>query len=734
MHTLQIEGIDAALSVVRFSIVEGLSCLYRAEITFTSADPDIDLEAAVGSPALLLFTGGGAPRPLHGILAEVDQGASGKQLFEYAATLVPSAFRLLHRQDSRIFQEMSVPAILSDVFTRAGIPQSDVEARLTRAYPPREYCVQYRETDWAFASRLMEEEGIFYAFEHHPDRHVLVLGDSPSAYALLDGDPSVPFRSDAGVLVKEEHISRVRYTSRIRPGKSALRNHSFKTPALSLEATSAAARDADLELYDYPGPHDTEGRGATLAALRLEESQSTRSTASGEGTVSRFSAGRRFRLADHPRDARNVEYVLSRVTHAGAEPSSEQDGAAPQAPYRNTFECLPATVPFRPARATPRPTIKGIQTATVTGPPGEEIHTDAHGRVKVQFHWDRLGKMDDRSSCWLRVSQVWAGPAWGAIVLPRVGHEVVVDFLEGDPDRPLVVGSVYHAANVPPNSLPAQKTKTTLKSNSTPGGGGSNELTFEDRKGEEQVYLHAQKDCDIAVENDKTQEVGHDESLHVGHDRDKVVENDQSEHIGGEKKIQVDKNHTETIAMNNTVTVGMNQTTTVGMANTLTVALAHTQFTGLNHMLTVGMAKEEIVGAASTFTVGGALTIGVGAAKVEGVAGTSSETVGGAKSLTAGAYSVIVGKDMSTTVAGMSKEEAKQKTFVTAEKLAIQCGTTTVTVDSTGAVTIQGANITIQGTGTVQVSGASLSVKADGAVNLTAGGNVKVQGGNVVIN
>jgi type VI secretion system secreted protein VgrG len=314
-------------------------------------------------------------------------GDEGKKLTAYRAVLVPAVWRLQHRRDSRIFQELAVPDILKKVLQAAGLPGNAYRFALSGSYAPREYCVQYRESDWAFLCRLMEEEGIAYHFEHTESAHVLVMADSPSAYAAIAGDAKVVFRPPLGALVKDEHVSRFRHAERIRPGKVTLHDYNFKKPGLLLEGADQAAVDPDLEIYDYPGDYDAPDPGSALAKIRLEELQTSRKTGDGESACARFVPGATFTLADHPRDDFNARLLITRVDHHGAEPGMDPSGDA--APYGNRFHVIPAGVPFRPPQLTPRPTIKGIQTAIVTGPAGEEIHTDEHGRIKVQFHWDR---------------------------------------------------------------------------------------------------------------------------------------------------------------------------------------------------------------------------------------------------------------------------------------------------------------------------------------------------------
>jgi len=675
MHAFQIQGLENNLRVMRFDGHEGMSQLFEYHVLVACQAGDLVFDNVVGQPAVLTFRVGDEPRHVHGIVASFEQGDEGKKLTAYRAVVVPAVWRLQHRRDSRIFQELAVPDILKKVLQAAGFPGSAYRVALSGSYAPREYCVQYRESDWAFLCRLMEEEGIAYHFEHTESAHVLVMADSPSAYAPIAGNASVVFRPPLGALVKDEHVSRFRYAERIRPGKVTLRDYNFKKPGLLLEGADQATVDPDLEIYDYPGDYDAPDPGSALAKIRLEELQASRKTGDGESACARFVPGATFTLAEHPRDDFNSSFLITRVDHHGAEPSMEQGVDA--APYGNRFHVIPSGVPCRPAQLTPRPTIKGIQTAIVTGPAGEEIHTDEHGRIKVQFHWDRQGKKDDKSSCWIRVSQIWAGGAWGAVFLPRIGHEVVVDFIEGDPDRPLVVGSVYHGANVPPYALPGEKTKSTIKSNSSSGGGGFNELRFEDKKGSEEIFLHGQKDWNILIEHDKNQEVGHDETLRIGHDRDKRVDNDETDSIGGNLTIEVTKNVTET--------VGEDMSLSVSGSSTVSVDKNH----------------SETVGGAQSVDIGGAQSISVGKGKSESVGESSSETVGKSKSVNVDEnYTLSVTKDGTVKIGKNLKEEVgEKKTVIVGKELAIQVGDATITVKKNGDITVQGKKITVKGTG-----------------------------------
>lgn len=734
--SFKVDGLSAVTYVARFEADEAVSELFRVELLLTSDDKDIAFADVVGKPAALeLTTDGSEPRYLHGIVARFRHGEDGKKLTTYQAILVPKLWRLQHRHDSRIFQAMTVPDIIAQVLDGAGV--TDHRSALTGSYSPREYCVQYRESDLAFVCRLMEEEGIYYFFEHTADKETLVLADAPSAPAPIAAPDTLAYKGTLGALAHGESVSRFSSWEEVRPGKVTLTDYNFKKPSLSLLSSTSGQRDADLELYDYPGEYDLPGDGGSLAKVRLEEASARRAVGEGQSGCVRLTPGYTFSLGDHPRDAENKKYLLTRVRHEGSQPELGEAAAGHETrSYHNSFDVIPAAVPFRPERRTPRPTIKGVQTAIVTGPGGEEIHVDEHGRVKVHFHWDRQGKKDDKSSCWIRVSQIWAGAGWGAMWIPRVGHEVVVDFLEGDPDRPIIVGRVYHGANVPPYPLPAEKTKSTIKSDSSKGGGGNNELRFEDKKGQEEIWLHGQKDWNIKIEHDKNQlvghdetkkvghdetyEIGHDQALQVDHDRVKEVKNDQREKIGGNKAITVAKQHTESIGGDESLDVGGEREVSVGKG----------------HRETVGADQSVEVGGDQSVSVAKGMSLSVGNAKSESVGGSSSETVGKSKMVSvAEDFALTVEKDGSIKITKNAKEEVgEKKTILVGEELSMQVGDAVVTLKKNGDISVAGKKITVKGTGAIEVQGAKIELKSDGDVNVEASGKVKVKGSSVGVN
>ncbi len=539
------------LRVVRFFGREGLSSLF--EFNLELAGGEVDLAAMVDTPAVLKIDGIDAPRYVSGIFAAFEYVGQSRHLQLYEAQLVPWIWRLQYRQDCRIFQDKTTPDILKEVLTGAGLSSEGFCFDLIGAYAPRNYCVQYRESDLSFISRLMEDSGIYYYFEHSADKHVLVMADHPGAHRSIPGTPALWFSPPGGMVAEREHVQQFRFGERVRPGKVSMRDFNMHQPGAKMEAADAAKVRPDLEVYSYPGRYQDPGQGAphhgqSLAKLRLEALQAHRRTGAGSSDCPRITAGHTMSLLGHPRPDLDAEYRILHVSHAGNQPQVLDQDASGEFSYSNEFGVSEKSQPFRAEQTTPRPTMRGLQSATVVGPGGEEVHTDKHGRVKVQFHWDRKDLHDETSSCWVRVSQLWAGNGWGTMFLPRIGHEVLVDFIEGDPDRPVITGRMYHGNNKMPYPDPGDNTKTTIKSDSTIGGGGYNELRFEDKKGQEEVFLHAQKDWNTFILNSMTETVGGSRTSSVG---------------GGE---------TVSVGGARTVNVATSDATTVGAEHTITMA------------------------------------------------------------------------------------------------------------------------------------------------------------------
>jgi len=523
------------LLVTAFSGTEAISELFRFRVELCSDDADIDFNAIVGQPCALEIAGSSGSRFVNGIVRCFERTGCGSRVTHYAAEIVPVHWLLTKRVKSRIFQasncpDTSVPGIIQKVFEDAGIPADRFRFALGRDYEPREFVVQYRESDMDFISRLMEHEGIFYFFEHDDVRHTMVIGDSPVAHTETPNEAEYPFRDPNGLVAEKEHVFELRDSQQIRIGAVNLDDFDFKRPASQLRAGVKSDQHTALELTDYPGEYQDESVGERYAQVRLEEGQAARRLMQMCVTARGLLPGFKFSVTEHPTDELNREYLATEITHRARQPQSAREEALVEGgiTYEADVQAMPADVPFRPERTTPRPTVLGSQTALVVGPPGEEIWPDEYGRIKVQFHWDQEGQYDENSSCWIRVSQGWAGGNYGMFFLPRVGQEVIVDFLEGNPDRPIITGSVHNNDNMPPYKLPDEKTISTIKTRSSTGGGGTNEIRFEDRKDSEQLLVYAQKDFHVRVNNDRIENVDHDHHLTVKENKYELVK--QSKH------------------------------------------------------------------------------------------------------------------------------------------------------------------------------------------------------------
>ena len=503
-------------------------------------------------------------RYFNGYISRFVQTSGADRLAGYRATVVPWLWFLTRTADCRIFQfqQMTVPDIIKKVFRDHGF--TDFEDALSGSFRIWEYCVQYRETDFNFVSRLMEQEGIYYFFKHENGKHSLVLADSPSAHQPYPDYDQIKYRPPGSQVDNDRFISDWIVETCIQPGSYALKDFDFKNTRRDLQARAILTRQhaaADFEIYDYPGEYTESPDGDEYAKKRIEELHTQYEVASANSEARGISAGCTFTLAEHPRDDQNRQYLITSANFnidAGDFYSQEKSSSGV---YSCSFAAIDATQQFRSLRITPKPSIAGPQTAIVVGTSGEEVYTDEYGRVKVQFHWDRYGKADQDSSCWIRVAQVWAGKKWGAMYIPRIGQEVIVEFLEGDPDQPIITGRVYNAQAMPPYALPDNKTMSTLKSDSSKGSQGFNEIRFEDNKGSEQLFIHAEKNEDVRVKNDCFEWIGNERHL--------IVKSDQLEQVDGDKHLTVQGDQNEKINGTISVEAGMDMQQKVGMKHAL---------------------------------------------------------------------------------------------------------------------------------------------------------------------
>ncbi|MFO0837429.1 MAG: type VI secretion system tip protein TssI/VgrG [Phycisphaerae bacterium] len=545
--TFAVDGVELRLRVVRFEGKEGLNALFEFTVELVSDDPALELDALLMRPCTLAIRHTGGQRLVRGIVRDFEYSGEGSRLTHYRASIVPIHWLLTQRQTSRIFQahvcpDMSVPGIVCQVLSDAQIPPEQIRLALEREYPPREYVVQYRETDFDFVARLLEEEGIAFHFQHDERGHQMVLTDARVGHVVLPEAAEYPYRQSNGLAAEREFVYGLRDLRRIRMGAVRVDDFDFKRPAYDLASSSAASRDTGLEFNDYPHDYVDKAIGQRYAQIRLEERQCRRRTVELRATARGLTPGYVFALAEHPVVEVCRGWLVTRVEHVGSQRSGAENEALSvddTVEYAARVQAIPDDVAFRPERTTPRPFVHGSQTAIVVGPQMEEIHTDAHGRVKVQFHWDRTGKYDALSSCWIRVSQGMAGGQYGMMFLPRVGQEVIVDFLEGNPDRPIITGRVYNADHMPPYSLPDSKTRSCIKTRSTRGGNGSNEIRFEDAQGSEQLLFHAQKDLHVRTLNDRLETIERDQHLLVRRDQVEQVDGNHHLTLGGSRCEQI---------------------------------------------------------------------------------------------------------------------------------------------------------------------------------------------------
>ena len=566
--TLHIDGADHDFKVLAFTGTEALNQPFAFELELISERPDIDLASLLHHTAYLDMGQGAG---IHGFIDRLAQGEAGKRLTRYHLCLRPQLSYLAHRTNQRIFQHLSVQQIISRLLEEHGIQGDAYRFQLNATYPERDYCTQYDETDLHFIQRLCEEEGIHYHFEHSQTGHIIVFGDDQTTFPQLQ---KIAYSQGTGLVADQPVVKRFGLRVETRPSRVTRRDYDFEKPRLLMEAAhtsqNAAEEDQkpepDLEDYDYPGRFTDRERGKQLSQINLERHRAEQQLADGSSDQPQLRTGHFMPLTGHPRGDWNDLWLLTEIQHEGKQPQVLEEGVTSDTKesdgftqgYRNHFKATPWQVIWRPQLDHKKPKVLGSQSAVVTGPQGEEIHCDQYGRIKVQFHWDREGQADDKTSCWLRVASSWAGDRYGGIAIPRVGMEVLITFLEADPDRPLVTGCLYHKEHEVPYELPAHKTRSVFKTLSSPGGGGYNELRIEDKKGEEQIYLHAQKDWDENIE--------HNQTVRVGNERHDTVEaNSYSEFKAEEHRTTHADRKTE-IKANDHLTVGTSQHVKLGTA------------------------------------------------------------------------------------------------------------------------------------------------------------------------
>ncbi|MBX3270567.1 MAG: type VI secretion system tip protein VgrG [Sandaracinaceae bacterium] len=762
--------------VVGATVEERLNEPYRVALDVALPAGELDGSVLLGSSAVLTLVRREVALRVCGVVTMVREGTDEAQRTQLALHLEPALVALRHRTDSRIFQNLTVPAIVEQVLGGPlGAFGRALESRLEGSYPAREYVVQYHETDFDFAHRLMEEEGIGYCFEHDGDAERLVLFDRPAHHLAIEAEGGSAVRYVGRFdeeLESAEGVASFESVSRLRPNRVVARHFDWTHPSVAIEA-AAEVPDAAwpaLEAYVHDAPLTFHGYDHTYGAhnmadqLRVATERVRRDAwlAEGVGSSLAMRAGRRFELVEHPRVDLDGEWTLVATEHRYLEHAREHGAGG----YVNRFECLPASVPWRPDRLRPTPRIVGVQTATVVGPAGEEIHCDPHGRVKVHFHWDRLGARDDHDSCWIRVMQTMGGPGWGFAFIPRIGMEVVVTFVEGDPSQPLITGTVYNGESPPPYDFPADKTRTTIKTNSSPGGGGFNELRFEDRAGSEEIWLQGEKDWNTLIKNDLTRRVGHDETQEVVHDRVRLVghdeqitiQNDQRKRVDHDERDSVGHDRIRDVGHDEQVTIGSDQTLRVGRDETVTIGNDETvsvgndskqkigsnllqnigknltqqvlmnaiQNVGMNALRSVVGSDTQKVGGEALLQIGTTLTQKVGVDLIQKIKGALSTTVGGGYALdVTGDFTQKITGDCKWDVAAAAAEEGEggdggggEGAEGGGEESAPAGGNISWTAEETITFTCGDASITLLKDGTVQIKGTSIFVDSEGDVEV----------------
>jgi type VI secretion system secreted protein VgrG len=739
---------------------EQISKLFEFRVQLLSLSSSISAKSLLGKDMsievdLTTEKGGGGKRYLSGQVTQFTYVGRDGDYYAYEALLRPWLWHATRRSDFKIFQFKKVPDIVKEVLGKYGF---SIEDKLTGSYRTWDYVVQHGETDFNFISRLLEQEGAYFFFQHSNGSHKLVLGDDIGSHSPLPNGPTtIPYYpgSRAAHVHDEDFIDEWTYAEDIASGHFAADDYDFEKPKAILDtkqAQPAGHTEDSREMYDWPGGYTDMGDGENYARVRIQQQKAQREVAHGEGNARNIAPGYLFTFSKYPRGDQNKEYLVEsayyrfeenvrRSDGAGGSGASKRAGTDSPTSYRLSFAVVPKTTAYRSQRSTPKPLTSGPQTAVVTGPAGEEIYTDKYGRVKVQFHWDRYGTFDENSSCWIRVSQSWAGSNYGSMHIPRIGQEVIVDFLNGDPDYPIITGRVYNAMQMPPWELPANKTQSGIKTRSSKGGtpgdglkdtpGTANAIRFEDKAGEEQLWLHAQKDQLTEVEHDEDKWVGNDRRKTVDRDETNTIHRDRTEtvdrnekitvhgwrteEVDGDETITIHSNRKERVDHNETISIGDNRTEDVGKNETIKIGINRTETVGknervkigVNQNLTVGSNKQELIGLTSVKTVGiaqmtnigAAYNLNVGAVWMSNVGFMHTHNVGTKFSTTVGSsYSVSSGKTVNVSAGNTMVHEA-------GDEMTLVCGQSSITLHKNGTITMRGDKIKLMGATVVHVDG-----------------------------
>lgn len=715
---------DDVLLFFSMAAREALSSPFLYEVEMLSEKDNIKLESLLGEPISIgLETRQGSYREFNGIVTDFALvGQLGKTYARYRASVRPWLWMLTQRKNSRIFQKKTVLEVIKKIFSEHGYTEIH-ESLASDVYQKREFLVQYRETDFNFVSRIMEEEGIYYFFKHEKGKHTLNLCDSVTVHDPIKGYEEVPYYPKMeGERRERDHVDTWFTQRRVRSRAYAAYDFNFEDPKEPMHgelAQNDKEADAQYEVYEYPGGFMQNKDGTEVAKMRLEELQADYEIVRGTGNARGLTPGAAFSLSGFPRDDQNKQYLLVDVgyqIHVSGYESGKHEAEPPD--YRVTFSAIPANKVFRPPRVTRKPRVEGPQTAFVVGKDGEDIWTDEYGRVKLQFHWDRDKKRNEEASCFVRVAQIWAGSGFGGIHLPRIGQEVIVDFLEGDPDRPIVTGRVYNKLNRVPYKLPDNQTQSGIKSRSTLKGteDNFNEIRFEDKKGEEEFHIQAEKNMTTLVKNDQTTTVQNNRSAGITASDSVTVGGDRSLSVTGKRTVSVTKSNTETYSDTRTVTVTK--------TNDFTVTGAHTGTYKDKRTLTIkGPDSVTVQSVGKTNTVTGDY-VNTASVKYQAKQGENNEL------LLTGAQAMLKNQNCSVTLNGGTL------TIEASEKIELKVGGNTITIGSDGTIGVTAnTSVSLSGGkgGSVSLEAASASMNGP-QCTVQAQGVTQVQGALVKIN
>jgi type VI secretion system secreted protein VgrG len=673
---------------------------FEYHLNLLSQNHELEFDQVVGERVAVSLKLAKGERWFHGFITDFSYAPPRDTYARYEATIRPWFWFLTQTADCRIFQEMKVLDIIKEVFSDNGM--QDYEVKLSGTYRVWDYCVQYCESDFNFISRLMEQEGIYYYFKHTKTKHVMVLADAPSAHATFPQYATVHYDSQPDKDQFGDNLDFWTARQSIVPSKYASTDFNFETPKANMLSKSVvtskhASPLGDPEIFNYPGEYAVASDGNENVKIRLQELQCQQEVLQMEGTCRGIASGYLFTLENHFREDQNKEYLVVSVSHQVNNASFISGSGQAAELYRCQAEVISSKKPFRTARRTRKPIVQGPQTAIVVGPTGEEIHTDKFGRVKVQFHWDRYGQKDADSSCWVRVSQLWAGKAWGGIQLPRINQEVIVSFMEGDPDQPIITGRVYNADFMPPYDLPDNKTQSGIKSRSSKEGSPDNfnEFRFEDKIGEELIYLQAEKDLTTLVENNEDRTTINTRKAVTGNaDNNRPTETIETVQVFGQRMTDIRGNDGLSVSEGDK-----------GRKIDIKDGSYELVVEKVDHIVTVQQGHSTT-------------TVEAGDISWEAQAGDISTLAGGGDISTeasAGNISTKAGKGNIST-----KAELGKITMEAMQEIELKVGSNSIKIDQSG-VTIKGMMVKVEGTITAEVKSPMTTVKGDAMLTLKGG-------------